>query len=64
MLTQSHLQNITCAELLIFNMSSFNDRFLLMKALVGANNKDVDEKINKYYSKLDNLIALIKNMIH
>ena len=45
-------------------MPILDDRLLIMQALIDAKKQDYDEEMNKYYSKLDNLIALIKNMIH
>ena len=45
-------------------MSSLDDQFLVMQALVGANKDDTDEKMRKCYSILDKLIVCFDHMFH
>ena len=45
-------------------MLSLDDRFLLMRASICANKDDTDEKMKKFDSKLDKLIALVGHMLH
>ena len=45
-------------------MLSLDDRFLLMWASIGVNKDDTDEKMKKFDSKIDKLIALFDHMLH
>ena len=45
-------------------MSSLDDRFLLMQDSTDTNKHNYDEKMKKYESKLDKLIALVESVMH
>ena len=45
-------------------MSSLNDQFLLIQALIYLNKQDYDKKMKKQDSKLNKLISLVINKIH
>ena len=40
-----------------------DDQFLIIRAIIDANMKESDEKMNIYDSKIDNLMALMENMM-
>ena len=46
----------------MFNISSWDDRLLLMRALIDTNKEDTDEKMNKFGSKLDKIIAIFEDI--
>ena len=45
-------------------MSSLDEQFILTRASIGANKDDTHEKMKKFDSKLDKLIALVGHMLH